>query len=439
MRLFAFPLVLSAGTVVAGDALSNYLPGLRRDPNALFSRQDSQTSFNNSQIESSYAAVCNATNSAVGKSSIQADIQAATTDSLAISQSFQDILNKLTFIDSENLNNGVTFAPTWRAIAQNWTNILWASRTTASNTAAYCTEFTTVIMPFTANLLGPVPASLSIEVLDQYSNMSTSLADAAQATSQAFTDIINSMNAFTSTFQNFAAKQEDADQKMIAQLKGDIASLQAQIASYNTKIAAVSVLLGLTVLGTVEAVSAFPVFGGFIALAGLLAAAGEATALGILVHQRSNAESQLISDQSQVTALQNQLDQIAAANSTLNGIAASTQTMGQQIKGFSDIWNAVRSDCTAVSSYLTTLGNLTTSPGVLPPLSVLAPMVFWQTANNVDSNPGIQYAIGITNSGIPPPTKRGLGGPDDFAATLHANVQELVASALAKAEAYSTR
>jgi hypothetical protein len=54
---------------------------------------------------------------------------------------------------------------------QNWTNILWASRTTASNTAAYCTEFTTVIMPFVANLTTPVPASLSVEVLSQYSDV----------------------------------------------------------------------------------------------------------------------------------------------------------------------------------------------------------------------------------------------------------------------------
>ncbi|KAJ6529388.1 hypothetical protein B0H19DRAFT_1083131 [Mycena capillaripes] len=436
MRLFAFPLVLSAGTVVAGGTLSDYSPGLRRDLNALLSRQDVQvpipTNLNNSQMESSYAAVCNASNSAVGKSTIQADIQAATSNSLAISvglaflQSFQNILNKLTFIDSENLNNGVTFAPKWQAIAQNWTNILWASRTTASNTVAYCTEFTTVIMPFTANRLGPVPASLSIEVLTQYSELADSLGDAAQATSEAFTELINSMNAFTSTFQTFALKQQAADQQMIDQLNSDIASLKAQIASFNIKIAVISAALGVTVLGTAAGVTAFPLLSPFIALAGLLAAAGEATALGILEHDLSNAKSQLTQDQNQVTALQNQLVQIAAANSTLHSIAATTQTMGQQIMGFSAIWAAVKNDCTIVSSYLNTL----------------APQIFWATANNVDClYEGIaigleDYAIGIANSGLPPPTKRGFGGPADFATTLHANVQELVASARAKAEAY---
>jgi hypothetical protein len=41
-----------------------------------------------------------------------------------------------------------------------------------------------------------------------------------------------------------------------------------------------------------------------------------------------------------------------------------------------------------------------------------------------------QYAIGIENSGIPPPTKRDLS---DFPATLHADVEALVAAARAKA------
>ncbi|KAJ7657936.1 hypothetical protein B0H17DRAFT_1213399 [Mycena rosella] len=384
------------------------------------------------QRQSSYSAVCNAATSAVGQNAIQADIQATTANSLAISQTFQNILNKLTFIDSQNLNNGVRFAPKWQAIAQNWTNILWASRTTASNTAAYCTEFTTVIMPFVANLTGPIPASLSVQVLTQYSDMASSLGDAAQATSQAFTALNDSINAFTSTFQTFALKQQQADQQMITQLTGNIKSLQSQIASYNIKIAAVSAALGVTVLGTAAGVTAFPVFAPIIALVGLFAAAGEAAALGVLEHDLSNAKNQLASDQNQVTALQNQLAQIAAANSTLHSIAASTQTMGQQLEGFSAVWAAVKSDCTAVSQYLTFANT---------PLARAIPQIFWGTINNVHCvyegiAIGLQnYAIGITNSGIPPPSKRGLGGPANFAETLRADVQALVASARAKAEA----
>ncbi|KAJ7458874.1 hypothetical protein FB451DRAFT_1406058 [Mycena latifolia] len=356
MRLSTFTIALSGLIVASASVLTNHPLAVRRELKDLLARQSDQvpipTNLTSAQLETSYAAQCSAVNSAVGQSAIQADIQAATSNSLAISQTFQDILNKLTFIDSENLNGGVLFAPTWQAIAQNWTNILWASRTTASNTAAYCTEFTTVIMPFVANLTGPIPADLSVEVLTQYSAMADSLGDAAQATSEAFTALNNSINAFTATFQNFAIKQQATDQNMIDQLNGDIARLQAEIARYNTDISAIAAAMGVTLFGTLAGVTFFPEYAPFIIGIGLFTIAGEAAAWGVLEHELNDAKSQLSQDQIQIAALQKDLDEIAAANSTLHSIEASTQTMGQQLTGFSAIWSAVKSDCTSVSAYL---------------------------------------------------------------------------------------
>jgi hypothetical protein len=65
----------------------------------------------------------------------------------------------------------------------------------------------------------------------------------------------------------------------------------------------------------------------------------------------------LVNDQAQVTTLQAQLSQIAAANSTLNTITVATQTMGQQLGGFTDIWGAVKNDCTEVSTWIESINN----------------------------------------------------------------------------------
>lgn len=62
--------------------------------------------------------------------------------------------------------------------------------------------------------------------------MADSLADAAQATAEAFTSLNNSINAFTATFKTFAVDQNNTDTEKAEQLAGQIAGLQAQIALY---------------------------------------------------------------------------------------------------------------------------------------------------------------------------------------------------------------
>lgn len=59
--------------------------------------------------------------------------------------------------------------------------------------------------------------------------MAAELADEAQATSLAFTAIINDMTDFTATFQLFAAKQGVADQELIDSLNANITVLTGQI------------------------------------------------------------------------------------------------------------------------------------------------------------------------------------------------------------------
>ncbi|KAJ6529389.1 hypothetical protein B0H19DRAFT_1193841 [Mycena capillaripes] len=249
----------------------------------------------------------NTTNSVVGQSVVQADFHAFTANSLTITKTFQDILVELTQFDSTKWISGVQFAPKWQPIMQDLANVLAASRTTASNTAAYCTQFTTVTVPFASDITA---ATLPIEVLAQHTAMADSLAASAQATSDAFTALRNSVGAFISMFQNATVAPLAAAQNAINQ---EFAQAENKKASMNQRMMAIDMMQ---------------------------------------VDQSSLAMMN--------AAFQGALAPISAANSSL-------QTMG-----FSTIWNAMKSDCTSVSSYLKAAnGYHNISP------------IFWTTMNNV--------------------------------------------------------
>ncbi|KAJ7927637.1 hypothetical protein B0H13DRAFT_2312267 [Mycena leptocephala] len=115
--------ILFSTLAVASASHSENDVFLRRGPNySLFPRQNGSQpivgDLTNAQLETAYVAQCNATNSATGQAQILADIQNATTNAVAIDQSFSQIYAKLMVVDSENLNNGTLFAPTWQAINQ---------------------------------------------------------------------------------------------------------------------------------------------------------------------------------------------------------------------------------------------------------------------------------------------------------------------------------
>ncbi|KAJ6599533.1 hypothetical protein B0H10DRAFT_1959055 [Mycena sp. CBHHK59/15] len=402
------------------------------------------TNLTNAQLETAYAAQCAAVNSATGQSQILADIGNTTVNSIAIDvcpsftllslfpahvsqESFSQIYAQLLLIDSQNLNNGAFFAPTWNAINQNWTNILWASRTIASNTAAYCTEFTTTVMPFVANLTGPIPTNISVEVLKSYSDMADDLAAEAEATSEAFTDIINAMTDFTATFSRFAAEEDAMDQQMLDFLLDNIASLKQEIIQYNIEIVEAEILMGVTVFGSVVCMLLFPEAAPFIFLAGIAALGIEAAEWANLQNERTAALSFLDQNITQAAVLTNELAEIAQANYTLSQIQNSANAMGMQLQGFSAIWAAVKSDCNSVAEYITVLNSTIAT----------IPQIFWSTENNIHcvyesvATALTDYAIGISDSGIPPPTsKRAL---EKFPAKLHADTQALVAAARAKA------
>ncbi|PPQ72232.1 hypothetical protein CVT26_006991 [Gymnopilus dilepis] len=387
-----------------------------------------------SQAQAGFEAMCSSASSPSGSSAITADINNVTVNSLAIETEFRNVAAQLAFIDSENLNNGKTFAPAWNDLAQAWTNILWASRDTASDTVAYCQEFIDTIMP--AALAESTTAPVGIELLQLYISEAESLEAQAQMTSDAFSALEKNLTTFTTMFNNFAVQLKQTDDGTIDSLLHDIAALNATISQLDKEINDIALALGVTVFVTVGASALLPEFAPLILGAGVIAVGGEAAAWGVLAKERSNDANQRSQDQAMVQELQQQETAIAQANSTLHSISNVTvPTMVTQLSAFVSIWNSVVSDCEQAKSYL----NMTIQQS---PIAPILPMTVWATFNHVPCIyeqviPALNlYASGIDSSMIPPPTQGQLSLSSNWkkltTTQFHARVQSMVSATLAK-------
>ncbi|KAJ6528330.1 hypothetical protein DFH09DRAFT_160940 [Mycena vulgaris] len=414
----------------------------RQDERRPLTRQSDQvplpTSLTEAQLEAIYAGVCNETNSGVAGKVLRGDMEEFASSAIGIDARFGQIGTQLAAIDAQNLNNGTLFAPTWKKITQGWTNILWDSQATATNTAAYCTQFTANIMPIVVQLNTPLPTgvgtALAGAILANYSAMAAHLEAEAQAMSDAFTVLRNNVTAFTSTFASFAVNEKAADKVMIDNLQGNITVLVAQLNSLDIKIGLLALALSLTAVGTPVVASVVTSWAKRIVAAGVVAAIGELVEWNNLENEQDAVHGQLATAQNQIALLEAQLPAISAANYSLETIAATAETIATQLIGFNQIWNAVRSDAVQVQSYLNTLNSNSTL--------ARQPAIYWGTRNHVPctyeaiASALDSYAAGIANSPVPPPSrKRDL----DFPARLHTDVQALIASVKAQAGALGLR
>ncbi|KAE9393931.1 hypothetical protein BT96DRAFT_1022802 [Gymnopus androsaceus JB14] len=383
--LFATPLAAIAAGIRVGR--SSEFAHRRQDATPIVSN------VTNANAATAYSAQCSQINSAEGSAAIQADIQNAT---------FQSIGAQLSFIDSENLDSQ-KFSPSNDEYSL-------ASRTTAA------TQSHTV---------------QNYNILQQYISEAQSLEASAQATAESFIYLQGNLTTFAATFQNFASQQQAQDNTQIQQLMADIASLNSKIDALQKDISGVGAALGATIFADIFAVALFPNFAPLIIGAGVLAVAGEVAAYEVLQKEMQNDYNQIASDQTQISNLQANLQAISQANSTLASIKNQTATLTTQLGAFDAIWSAVVDDANQVISYLTEANATTTIP-----------LIFWATINNVDcyyqamASALNDYADGISNSGIPAPTRRRSLEPlvVDHAA-LHATATRLVSEGQSKVRA----
>ncbi|KAJ6511213.1 hypothetical protein DFH09DRAFT_1333870 [Mycena vulgaris] len=407
MRFSTFALTLALLTVSSATPLSGPPLHGRQDARRPLTRQNDQVPFpsnpTEAQFEAAYAAVCNETNSAVSQKVLRGDMEEFGSSAILSNAMFKLIGTQLAAIDEQKLNNGTLFAPKWAEITQEWTNILWASQATALNTAAYCTHFTKDIMPLVVNLSTPIPTdagtTMAGAVLANYSAMAAHLETEAQSMSDAFTVLRNSITAFTQTFRSFAVNEKAVDQMMIDSLEANIAILRAQIDGDNIKLAQLGVALALTIVGAPVASAIWTFWFKRIITAGVLAIVGEVVELKNIFDQQSSDVGQVNTALIQIHALQAQLPAISAASYSLEMITTTAESIGKQLMGFNDLWNAVRSDGVAVQSYLKTLSSNSTL--------ARQPAIYWGTRNKVPCTyEAIASALNIfsRHCGLPDPS-----------------------------------
>ncbi|KAJ7699587.1 hypothetical protein B0H17DRAFT_1196210 [Mycena rosella] len=178
MRLARFPLILSA-------ILIGWDRGLR--------------------LAAAQTAQCAGVSSATGLSEVQNSVLFANGGAITAHSGFTLILSILTNFDANKISGqpvptGPALAPQWYAIAHNWAKALSASLDMAT---WFCDEFPTDdAIPFVTNLSAPIPASFSVDAMEDAYENAGGLADDAQATAASFTAIITSVNAFIEALQS---------------------------------------------------------------------------------------------------------------------------------------------------------------------------------------------------------------------------------------------
>ncbi|KAJ3723598.1 hypothetical protein DFJ43DRAFT_1041925 [Lentinula guzmanii] len=270
---------------------------------------------------------------------------------------FQNIASELSFIDNQNLvPSAPKFEPQWQELSQQWTNVLWASRTAASNIVAVCTEFTAVIMPAIANITdGEIPIHEAVEILNDFLSEVEDQHQGSQSISDGFTSLIGALTNFTESFTGYAGKLTESDEQTIQEeLQTEITALTANIKQLQIEMGAVGAALGASVFVDAGLLYVFPEFSPVIVGAGLAAVGGSAIGFGLLETELESDYSQRSSDQNQIDTLQEQLATIAQVNATLDSVKSQVDTMSGQLNVSTVIWNAVTSDIQQTINFLQT-------------------------------------------------------------------------------------
>ncbi|KAJ7036407.1 hypothetical protein C8F04DRAFT_1095430 [Mycena alexandri] len=366
-------------------------------------RQSNASSLTSEKAADVYTAICASSDSAVGQATVSADINNVTVNVLSIQNQFDDIRATLAAIDEEHLDPR-QLAPTWGVLAQNWTNLLWGSRQLASNIIVYCNELTDVVLPLVANQSGiTVDPPAAVSTLVDYLVESGPLDASSEALAVGFQTLSADVTDFYKTYINFAEGQSVTDNQMIVQLQMDIASLRDDVTKAQIEIAVLGAAMGITFFLDVGAILLMPEFTQVLVAAGAAILGAEAAPFEQAKARITNDQDDITEDNIQIAELKAQLGLIAAAQTNLQLVNTTAASVGSQLNAFPIIWNAVNADINKAADYIQMSINQTNN--------TVIPLLWWATLNQVPQciygalTEGLNnYTIGITDSGLPPPT-----------------------------------
>ncbi|KAJ7726091.1 hypothetical protein B0H16DRAFT_1894871 [Mycena metata] len=391
-------------------------------------RQSNPSSLTNENAPDVYTAICASSDSAVGQAAVSADIDNVTVNVLSIQNQFDDIRTTLAAIDEEDLDPR-QLAPAWGVLAQNWTNLLWGSRQLASNIIVYCNELTDVVLPLVANQSGitvdpPTAASTLVDYLAESGPLDAS----SEALAVGFQTLSADVTDFYKTYINFAEGQSVTDNQMIVQLQMDIASLRDDITKAQIEIAVLGAAMGITFFFDVGAILLMPEFTQVLVAAGGAILSAEAAPFEQAKARITTDQDDITEDNIQIAELKAELGLIAAAQTNLQLVNTTAASVGSQLNAFTIIWNAVNADINKAVDYIQMSINQTND--------TVIPLLWWTTLNQVPQciygalTEGLNnYTIGITDSGLPPPTSTASTMPALVmdAAEHHSRTMEIIA------------
>ncbi|KAF8877305.1 hypothetical protein CPB84DRAFT_1752190 [Gymnopilus junonius] len=249
----------------------------------------------------------------------------------------------------------------WGNIVNAFVRIIDLSTNTATNVAAYATDFTENVIPYIANQTdnGAIPLDNAIQTIQGFIAEAGTLQSSALATAQSFSNFQTNLSVFSGTFQAFARSVNMMDNLTIDGLENDIKSLNITVQSLDTQIAGIAKEIDATAIASVAVLSIFPIFG----------------ELGVrrpdeLINQRKERDQRKItSDESSIKTLEAHDALIIQANEAINDVKELSLDTTFRIGAFDAIWAAVVDDCRQVIDYLNDAAEI--------------PLVLWSTLNNV--------------------------------------------------------
>ncbi|KAI0062993.1 hypothetical protein BV25DRAFT_1825066 [Artomyces pyxidatus] len=281
---------------------------------------------------------------------LTADVAKAAAAAAGITQNFTNIGTQLLEIDNKNLQPE-KFFPTWQGYRNDYIALLQSSKNLASAVAGYADEFNDGILYIINN--PSIPTSSKVSAIDAFINKSTTFQEASSALSISFTELASNLTEFTGNFANFAHNRTVSDNSTIDDLLGEIGQLQEAVKKIEVSMIALGLGMGATLLGSAAGLVFFPEFAPAILI-------GAAIIEGILAVTEIGLVTAMSIDQNKIASLQNQVDDLQADLSLINGVQNqlnSTATndvpaLVAHISLFTGVWQDVASDCTKLIGWL---------------------------------------------------------------------------------------
>ncbi|KAG9085681.1 hypothetical protein FRC06_003498 [Ceratobasidium sp. 370] len=333
------------------------------------------------------------------------EIRILTRTTIQIDQDFQKVYTALGTVDNSGFNFPVKLQPQWKVFKDEWVNLLWDSRNTATRSRTHLLDFQQVILPMLEQAIASndffqlEDAKRELELFVQRPNPFAE----SESHKRGFKELAEKLNDFKTTFDDFTKKQQQTLEAQIVTLKNQINSITLEIQKCDQMAAKLGALLGMTLFATgVGAIAALVALGPLgpcvaikVLIVGALAAIGEMIALKNYQNRSRELTNQRMAKEAELKALEDKLALLKKIQALLEAQKSTIGDIASRLNRFADIWTAIQFDAQTLLEQM----QLTSESASVGALQIRVEVL------KRTYNPLVQglrlYATGIDNSGIP--------------------------------------